>query len=108
MLGGDREALELWYKTRAWVIAGQRKTLARLGVAFDRVFFESDFLAETAELTETGLRNGSLKRREDGVIVYATGLRGARGAAARARRRPPHPAHARAGLLRCRPRKWRA
>ncbi|MGO9320843.1 MAG: arginine--tRNA ligase [Solirubrobacteraceae bacterium] len=74
VLSGDREALELWYKTRAWVIAGQRKTLARLGIAFDRVFFESDFLAETAELAETGLRNGSLKRREDGVIVYATGL----------------------------------
>jgi hypothetical protein len=74
VLSGDREALELWYKTRAWVIAGQRKTLSRLGIAFDRVFFESDFLEETAELTETGLRNGSLKRRADGVIVYATGL----------------------------------
>jgi arginyl-tRNA synthetase len=75
VLAGEREALELWYKTRAWVIGGQRKTLARLGVAFDRVFFESDFLAETAELTGTGLRNGSLKRRADGVIVYETGLR---------------------------------
>jgi len=75
VLCGEREAVELWYKTRAWVIAGQRKTLARLGIAFDRVLFESDFLAETAELTETGLRNGSLKRRADGVIVYATGLR---------------------------------
>ncbi len=74
VLSGEREALALWYKTRAWVIAGQRKTLARLGIAFDRVFFESDFLAETAELAEAGLRNGILTRREDGVIVYATGL----------------------------------
>jgi arginyl-tRNA synthetase len=74
VLGGEREALELWYKTRAWVIAGQRKTLARLGIAFDRVFFESDFLAETVSLTETGLRDGTLRRREDGVIVYDTGL----------------------------------
>jgi arginyl-tRNA synthetase len=75
VLSGDREAVELWYKTRAWVIAGQRKTLARLGIAFDRVFFESDYLAETAELTETGLHNGTLRRREDGVIVYATGFK---------------------------------
>jgi len=74
VLSGDGEALELWYKTRAWVIAGQRKTLARLGIAFDRVFFESDFLADAAELTVTGLRDGRLKRREDGVVVYATGL----------------------------------
>lgn len=74
VLGGEREALELWYKTRAWVIAGQRKTLARLGVAFDRVFFESDFLQDAAELTEAGLRKGRLRRREDGVVIYATGL----------------------------------
>ena len=75
VLSGEREALELWYKTRAWVIAGQRKTLARLGIAFDRVFFESDFLSEAAELTATGLRSGRLRRREDGVVYYATGLR---------------------------------
>lgn len=74
VLSGEREALELWYKTRAWVISGQRKTLARLGIAFDRVFFESDFLAEAAELTATGLRDGRLRRREDGVVFYATGL----------------------------------
>jgi arginyl-tRNA synthetase len=74
VLAGERSALELWYRTRAWVIAGQRKTLARLGIAFDRVFFESDFLEEAAALTESGLREGRLRRREDGVVIYATGL----------------------------------
>jgi hypothetical protein len=74
VMSGELEALALWYKTRAWVIAGQRKTLARLGVAFDRVFFESDFLADAARLTAEGLRDGRLKRREDGVVIYATGL----------------------------------
>lgn len=74
VMGGELEALELWYKTRAWVIAGQRKTLARLGVAFDRVFFESDFLADAARLTAEGLREGRLRKREDGVVIYATGL----------------------------------
>jgi hypothetical protein len=74
VLAGERDALELWYKTRAWVIAGQRKTLARLGIAFDRVFFESDFLRETNELVEGGLRSGTLARRDDGVVVYDTGL----------------------------------
>ncbi|HXC46052.1 MAG TPA: arginine--tRNA ligase [Solirubrobacteraceae bacterium] len=74
VLAGEGEALELWFKTRAWVISGQRKTLARLGVAFDRVFFESDFLEEGAQLTERGLREGTLTRREDGVVLYATGV----------------------------------
>jgi arginyl-tRNA synthetase len=74
VMAGEPEALELWFKTRAWVISGQRKTLARLGVAFDRVFFESDFLEDGHELTERGLREGKLRRREDGVVIYATGV----------------------------------
>jgi len=70
---GDQAALELWSQTRAWVISGQRKTLARLGISFDRVFFESDFLPEVVELTEQGLREGTLRRRGDGTVVYMTG-----------------------------------
>ena len=73
VLDGDQQAIELWSKTRAWVISGQRKTLARLGIAFDRVFFESDFLPEVGELTELGLREGMLHRCPDGAVIYATG-----------------------------------
>ncbi len=104
VMAGEGEALELWFKTRAWVISGQRKTLARLGVAFDRVFFESDFLEEGSALTERGLREGTLTRREDGVVLYATGVAGDAGDAAAARRRTEHPAHARRLLLDGRPR----
>jgi arginyl-tRNA synthetase len=72
VLSGDQRALELWSKTRAWVISGQRKTLSRLGVPFDKVIFESDFLPEVAELTNLGLREGTLRRREDGMVFYPT------------------------------------
>jgi tRNA synthetases class I (R) len=74
VMQGEGEALELWFKTRAWVISGQRKTLARLGVAFDRVFFESDFLEDGAELVERGLSEGKLEQRVDGVVIYDTGV----------------------------------
>ncbi|MEX2448461.1 MAG: hypothetical protein WD404_06925 [Solirubrobacterales bacterium] len=73
VLNGDQAALELWSQTRAWVISGQRKTLARLGIHFDRVFFESDFLPEVAELAELGLQEGTLERRVDGTVIYMTG-----------------------------------
>src|SRR6201996_362174 len=72
VLDGDQGALELWSKTRSWVISGQRKTLSRLGVPFDKVIFESDFLPEVAELTNLGLREGTLRRREDGMVIYPT------------------------------------
>ncbi len=73
VLAGDQSALELWSQTRAWVISGQRKTLARLGISFDSVFFESDFLPEVSELTELGLEEGTLDRRPDGTVFYDTG-----------------------------------
>jgi len=72
VLDGDQAAIELWSKTRAWVISGQRKTLARLGISFDRVFFESDFLPEVAELSNLGLEHGMLQRRPDGAVIYLT------------------------------------
>jgi arginyl-tRNA synthetase len=72
VLNGDQTALELWSQTRAWVISGQRKTLARLGIYFDRVFFESDFLPEVAELSNLGLEHGMLQRRPDGAVIYLT------------------------------------
>ncbi len=73
VLNGDQTALELWSQTRAWVISGQRKTLARLGIHFDRVFFESDFLPEVSELAELGLQEGTLEKRVDGTVIYMTG-----------------------------------
>ncbi|MGD9735249.1 MAG: hypothetical protein AB7V58_06520 [Solirubrobacterales bacterium] len=73
VLRGDQEALELWTKTRAWVISGQRKTLARLGVRFDEVIFESDYLPEVLEFTNRGLAAGTLTRRYgDEMVMYET------------------------------------
>jgi arginyl-tRNA synthetase len=73
VLAGDPHVLQLWSKTRAWVLAGHRKTLARLGIEFDRVIFESDFLDEMSELGESGIASGALERRDDGVVIYRTG-----------------------------------
>jgi len=73
VLDGDQKALELWSKTRSWVISGQRKTLARLGIAFDKVIFESDFLPEVAEYMNQGLAEGTLtKRWGDDMVMYET------------------------------------
>jgi arginyl-tRNA synthetase len=73
VLGGDQKALELWSKTRSWVISGQRKTLARLGITFDKVIFESDYLPEVAEFMNQGLAAGTLtKRWGDDMVMYET------------------------------------
>jgi arginyl-tRNA synthetase len=73
VLGGDQKALELWSRTRSWVVSGQRKTLASLGIAFDKVIYESDYLPEVREFTNQGLASGTLtKRWGDDMVMYET------------------------------------
>lgn len=73
VLEGDQKALELWSRTRSWVVSGQRKTLASLGIAFDKVIYESDFLPEVREFTNQGLAAGTLtKRWGDDMVMYET------------------------------------
>ena len=73
VLEGDQKALELWSRTRSWVVSGQRKTLASLGITFDRVIYESDFLPEVREFTNQGLADGTLtKRWGDDMVMYQT------------------------------------
>jgi arginyl-tRNA synthetase len=73
VLGGDQKALELWSRTRSWVVSGQRKTLASLGIAFDKVIYESDYLPEVAEFMNQGLADGTLtKRWGDDMVMYET------------------------------------
>ncbi|MGN6257304.1 MAG: arginine--tRNA ligase domain-containing protein [Solirubrobacterales bacterium] len=73
VLDGDQKALELWSRTRSWVVSGQRKTLARLGITFDKVIYESDYLPEVAEFMNKGLAEGTLtKRWGDDMVMYET------------------------------------
>jgi len=73
VLEGDQKALELWSRTRSWVVSGQRKTLASLGITFDKVIYESDFLPEVREFANEGLAAGTLtKRWGDDMVMYQT------------------------------------
>jgi arginyl-tRNA synthetase len=74
LMAGDADARELWHRTRSWVMQGQLETLARLGVEFERVYYESDYMAKMRELEELGLRQGVIHRDGDGVVVFPTGL----------------------------------
>ncbi|MGP0101588.1 MAG: hypothetical protein ACLPUT_08210 [Solirubrobacteraceae bacterium] len=52
-------------------LTGQRETLDRLGIAFDRVFFASDFPADAAELAARALALGaSLPAAHLGDVAY--------------------------------------
>ena len=64
----DPEVRGLWRKMNEWVYAGFDETYKALGVAFDKIYYESDTYLEGKEKVEDGLEKGLFYRREDGSV----------------------------------------
>lgn len=65
---GDSEIVELWKTMNGWVYAGFDKSYARLGVDFDKVYYESETYIDGKETVQKGLSDGILYQKEDGSI----------------------------------------
>ena len=65
---GDEEVRALWEKMNGWVYAGFDETYHRLGVGFDKVYYESNTYLLGKELVQKGLDMGVLFRKEDGSV----------------------------------------
>ncbi len=65
---GDAEVRALWEKMNGWVYAGFDETYNRLGVGFDKVYYESQTYLLGKELVQKGLDMGVLFRKEDGSV----------------------------------------
>ncbi len=65
---GDKEVRDLWTKMNSWVYAGFDETYNRLGVSFDKVYYESNTYLLGKELVQKGLDMGVLFRKEDGSV----------------------------------------
>ena len=65
---GDEEVRELWKTMNSWVYAGFDETYRRMGVSFDKIYYESDTYLEGKELVLKGLEEGKMYRREDGSV----------------------------------------
>lgn len=65
---GDAQVRELWAKMNGWVYQGFEQTYQRLGVDFDKLYYESDTYLTGKELVEKGVKDGIFDKREDGSI----------------------------------------
>ena len=65
---GDKEVRDLWTRMNGWVYAGFDETYKRLGVAFDKIYYESNTYLLGKELVQKGLDMGVLFRKEDGSV----------------------------------------
>ena len=65
---GDPEVRALWEKMNSWVYAGFDETYRKMGVGFDKIYYESNTYLEGKEKVVEGLEKGLFYQREDGSV----------------------------------------
>ena len=65
---GDPEVRALWKMMNEWVYAGFDETYRALGVAFDKIYYESETYLVGKSTVEKGLEQGLFFRKEDGSV----------------------------------------
>ena len=64
----DPEVRALWEKMNAWVYAGFDETYKKMGVSFDKIYYESQTYLKGKANVEEGLQKGLFFRKEDNSV----------------------------------------
>ena len=64
----DPEVRGLWKKMNDWVYAGFDETYAKMGVGFDKIYYESETYLRGKAKVEEGLEKGLFERHEDNSV----------------------------------------
>ena len=65
---GDEQVRNLWQTMNEWVYAGFDETYKRMGVSFDKIYYESNTYLEGKEKVEEGLEKGIFYRKDDNSV----------------------------------------
>ena len=65
---GDPEIRGLWEMMNNWVYAGFDETYRKMGVSFDKIYYESNTYLEGKEKVMEGLEKGFFYKKEDGSV----------------------------------------
>ena len=65
---GDKEVVDLWKMMNSWVYEGFDVTYKRLGISFDRTYYESQTYLLGKALVQKGLDMGVFERHDDGSV----------------------------------------
>lgn len=65
---GDKKTRVLWEKMNCWVYLGFDETYKKLGVTFDKIYYESQTYLLGKKVIEEGLANGAFFRKDDGSV----------------------------------------
>ena len=65
---GDKNVRDLWKKMNGWVYNGFEETYNKLGITFDKNYYESETYLLGKEFVDAGLEKGVFYRKEDGSV----------------------------------------
>lgn len=65
---GDPGTVALWKQMNAWVYQGFDETYGKIGISFDKTYYESDTYLLGKDIVEEGLSKGVFYRKEDGAV----------------------------------------
>lgn len=65
---GDEETVALWKKMNQWVYAGFNQTYNKLGISFDKTYYESDTYLLGKDIIEEGLEKGVFYKKPDNSV----------------------------------------
>lgn len=65
---GDEEVVSLWKQMNAWVYEGFDATYKRMGVDFDKFYYESNTYLLGKDIVEEGLAKGVFFKKENGSV----------------------------------------
>lgn len=65
---GDKEVVDLWKTMNSWVYAGFDETYRKLGVEFDRIYYESETYKLGKEIVLSALKKNILYQNDDSSI----------------------------------------
>ncbi|SFN85900.1 arginyl-tRNA synthetase [Algoriphagus ornithinivorans] len=64
----DPDVVSLWKQMNAWVYAGFDATYTKMGVDFDKFYYESDTYLLGKDIVEEGLKKGVFFKKENGSV----------------------------------------
>ncbi|SFT55876.1 arginyl-tRNA synthetase [Algoriphagus locisalis] len=64
----DEEVVALWKQMNTWVYEGFEKTYKRMGVSFDKYYYESDTYLLGKDIVTEGLEKGVFFKKENGSV----------------------------------------
>lgn len=64
----DQETVALWKQMNTWVYAGFDETYRKMGVEFDKFYYESDTYLLGKDIVEEGLQKGVFFKKEDNSV----------------------------------------